>query len=354
MDTVHFVYTVPRGNILRRIVDRVIDRTRIIEPLHRFGKDLLIPWRSPIRAPHSISYNLLSSLKKTSRVKFYSLYEHAVCEMDENDIFIGQPAPDYSTIPCQHLDYDSITFRTLKKFAKNKKFIIMPYTHDPLYVNWWAELLNYTDNLILICGRIWTEKWNDSPFYQYGPKNVLRIDMGINTDDYPRMKTRFNPKGKRKFLYIGHTHWYKNTAQLEKIASNFSNFNGAHIGSGHIKGWKKISEFVDLTPGLIRRLADEFDIFVNTSSADAQATTILEQMCIGTAVACTPETGYDYPSLFRLDKDDTAHNCEVLEAIQNADEQELIDRGEKNRQIASDIHNWDLFCDKVIKFINKK
>lgn len=354
--TTHFVYTVPSGNLARRIIDKFIKTTEIIEPLHRNGNNFFISWKKPLRSPHCFSYNLLSAFKKTGRVKFYNYTEHTACKMGKDDIFIGQPAPDYSSIPCKRLDYQSVTYRTITNNPDNKKFIIIPYTHDPLYVNWWKELLQYTDNLILICGKIWVQNWEQSPLYEYGPKNILRLDVGIDVDEYPRVKTKFNPKGRRKFLYIGHTHWYKNTKQLEMIAEKYPDFQGGHIGGGQIKGWKKISEFADLTPEFMEKIAEEYDIFLNTSSADANPRTILENMCLGFPVACTPESGYDdetYPYFYKLDKNNVEFNCHQLEILQNTDEDEFFQRANLNREIAKKHHNWDDICKKVEDFVNK-
>lgn len=356
MNTIHFVYTVPRGNLVRRIIDRVISESNIISPLHRNANNFFISWRKPIRAPHSISFNLIKALKKLYNVKFYHYLEHTVCSLKKGDIFIGQPAPDYSSIPCKQLDYRSVTYRTLKEYPDNKKFILMPYTHDPLYVNWWAELLQYTDSMILICGKIWTQNWEKSPFYKFGPKNILRSDIGINLEEYPRVKKIFNKKGNRKFLYIGHTNWYKNTVQLEKIAENYPNFQGGHIGNGKIRGWKKISGFTDLTPKFMSKVAEEYDIFLNTSSADANPVTILESMCFGFPIACTLESGYDaetYPYLYRLDKDDTEFNCRQIDMLQNIYEEEFLKRADLNRKCAKKYHNWDDICEKVVNFITK-
>lgn len=350
MKTVHFAYTTPFGNIINRALNLFIRKINITPPLYRYGNDLFIPWRKPIRSPHSISYNLLHRFKNFSKVKFYNFYEHTVCNIKGGDIFIGQPAPVLSKIPHEKIDYNSVTYRTIKKYPSKNNYIIMPYTHDPLYSGWWSELYEMTDNIILICGDIWTKNWANSPFYNLGKKNILRMDMAIDLNDYPVVKRRFNPKGKRKFLYIGHTSWYKNTKQLEQIADNYPDFEGGHIGRGFIKGWKKISEFTDLTPEYMSKIADEYDIFVNTSSSDPNATTIIEQMSLGFAVACTKETGYDYPSLFNLDIKDTKYNLEKLNEIQMTDEEKLLELGRENRKLVADKHNWQLFCDKIVNF----
>src|SRR3989304_5857863 len=63
--TIHFIYSVPRpSNIVSRVINKLIAKSNFIPPLYRNANDFFIPWRKPIRAPHSISYNLLSEFKK--------------------------------------------------------------------------------------------------------------------------------------------------------------------------------------------------------------------------------------------------------------------------------------------------
>lgn len=354
--TIHFVFTVPLGsNILRRGIDKVI-RMAHITPLHRWALDTLIPWQRPIRSVHAISYNLLRAFKrKAYPIKFYSIYEHTVCRMTPGDIFIGQPFPDggFNSSRPDTDDRLSVTSRTVRENSEKNCFLIMPYTHDPLYVSWVKDLLREPiEGLILIGGDIWRRDWQKSPFYDLPIKRKVHVAMGIDTGDYPSVKKSFNPKGRRKYLYIGHTAWYKNTKELENIAARMPNFQGGHIGGGEIKGWKKIANFASLTPTFMSKLAEEYDIFVNTSTADAQATTILEQMCFGFVVACTPESGYDYPSLVRLSTTDTDYNVKELEQLQYQDEGTLLDLTTQNLAIAKQNHSWNKFCSTIIDFMN--
>ncbi len=357
MPTVHFVYTVPRSkNIIKRAVDKALRKIAFIPPLHRFGNDWLISWQRPIRAPHSISYHLLKALQKHYKVKFYSLYEHTVCKIGSDDILIAQPVPDggFGKSRADHDDPLSVTSQTLAKYPHNKKIIIMPFANDTLLVSWAADLVKkYGDNVILIGGKIWTDQLSLSPFKDASIKKLLRLDMGIDMDDYPLVKQSFNPEGTRKFLYIGHTSWYKNTIELERIAHAMPQYEYGHIGGGTIAGWKKIADFADLTPEYMSTIAQEYDIFLTTSTADAQATTILEQMCFGLVVACTPETGYEYPSLIKLHTSDTQYNCGELEKLQKASEDELKSLVRANREIATTVHSWQQFCDKTITFVKE-
>lgn len=352
----HFIYTVPRSESLaRRVVDKAIGASNgIIPPLHRSGVDAFIPWKHPIRAPHSISYHLLGALKKRAPTRFYSMYEHGVCKVAKNDLVLAQPLPlgGFGSTRPKTDDPRSVTSRTIREHRATRNIIIMPYAHDELLVSWAHDLLSHTSEVVFIGGKIWSEQWEErSPFADLTFERRIHVDMGIDPIDYPRVKSRFNPKGKRKYLYIGHTSWYKNTNELERIAELIPHFEGGHIGGGSIRGWKKIANFADLTPEYMSKLAEEYDFFVNTSTADAQATTILEQMCFGLIVACTPESGYDHPSLIRLHTSDTRHNVRILSALQDKDEDELLAITEENRRIAVTQHSWERFTTQILDFI---
>lgn len=351
---IHFVYRAPRYNdFIGRLKQKVSLNFPTIKPPWRNGNNLA--FRKPIKAPLSITYNLLNAFKKIDAVRFYDLYENTTCKLNENDIFIGVPLQAIDGSSWDNEKNFKVTAKTLEAYRNNKnKFIIMPYTHDSIYNSSTTELIkHHGENVIIICGKIWTDTWDKSPINKY-VKNLLRVDMAIDAEDYPFIKKSFNPIGKRKYLYIGHTKHYKNTIELERIASSIPNFEGGHIGQGNIKGWKKISDNADLNTEFMKEIANEYDIFINTSSADAQATTILECMCFGFVAACTPESGYKYDSITELRINDTAYNVKALNYLQNAPESELFVNTCKNREIAIQSHNWNTFCNKIINFIYEK
>lgn len=353
---VHFIYTVPRSeNFFRRVIDKIINTSGFLPPLYRYGNDFLIPWRKPVRAPHSISKNLLCALKKHARVKYYCMYEKRTIRLKDSDILLGVPAQEHSKMPWEKPDEKTIMVRTLKKNPKHKKsFIIMPYSNEPEYVRWADNLIKqYGKNLLLISGQIWLDQWNDSPWSKYSVERKVRVEMGIDPKHYPKVKTTFNKKGKRGFLYIGHTSWYKNTKQLEEIAKKMPGYTFGHVGLGKIEGWKKISEFADLNEEFMSNLSRDYDCFVNVSR-DAQVTTVLEQMCFGMFVACTPESGYDYPTLMKLDTDNTDNNVKQLIKFQEMDEEAILQITKKNRETAEKYNSWKQFCDTVLNFLEIK
>lgn len=353
---IHFVYRAPRyksitGKIFEKLAFTIGLPKGIPTPWRRGN---YLPWRVPVRAPHSISFNILKALKLKDEVRFYDLYEKTICNAKSGDIILGVPIQVFDGKEWNNEEIFRVMARTLEAYKDREdiiKIIILPYNSDPRYnLSTNGIIERFGKNLIIVSGKYWTDTWNQSPIKEY-VKNLLRVNMGIDSEQYPVVKTKFNEKGKRKFLYIGHTGFYKNTSQLEAIAKAIPNFEGGHIGGGNIAGWKKIADFADLTPEFMTEIAKEYDIFINTSSADASPTTILEQMCFGFAVACTPQSSYDYDSLTMLDTKNTAFNVEALNKLQYTEGSELLERARKNREYAIKFHNWNDICSKIIDFV---
>ncbi len=346
---VHFVYKKPRANdIPGKILDKIGLNVPIISPVWRSGSN--IDWKIPKRHPNSASFNLINAFKKEGGLKFYDLWEKHAASMSSGDKFIGLPVQVYDGRSWDDPSINCVTRKTLEKYNLDGT-IILPYCHDARYNASTNGLIEkHGQNLIILSGRFWTDSWDQSPIKPF-VKNLLRVNMGVDANEYPVIKKNFNPKGKRKYLYIGQSAWYKNTAQLEAIAAAIPGFEGGYISSGEIRGWKKIASWADLTTEYMKELALEYDIFVNTSSSDPSPATILENMCFGFAVACTPESSYSYETLTRLDVKDTAFNCKQLNELQYMDEEELLRRARVNRQIAITDHDWGGIIKKIVDFV---
>jgi hypothetical protein len=292
-------------------------------------------------------------------VRLYRYNEHTVASMRPGDIFIGEPLPlgGYGEVRASIDDPESITSRTVREFPSERNFILMPYAHDEQYAGFLKGVVGENakagGGALFIGGKIWERDWETrSPLAELGPLRKVHLTaMGIDTSQYPLVKKQFNAKGKRKYLYIGHDAWYKNTAELERIAARMPEYEFAHIGGGNVRGWKKLSNFAVLTAEYMSRLAREYDIFVNVSSADPQATTIIEQMCFGLTVACTPETGYEYKTLTLLGAHDTEQNVQRLRTLQEVGEDELIARAQENRRLVEQDHTWEQFTDTALDFV---
>ena len=293
------------------------------------------------------------------RVRLYRYNEHTVASIRPGDIFIGEPLPrgGYGETRAATDDPESITSRTIREFPSERNFILMPYAHDEQYSGFLRGIVGENakagGGAIFIGGKIWERDWESrSPLAQLGQLRKLHLSMAVDAAEYPLVKKRFNPKGKRRYLYIGHTAWYKNTAELERIAERMPEYEFAHIGGGEVKGWKKLSNFSVLTPEYMSTLAEKYDIFVNVSSADPQTTAVMEQMCFGFPIACTRESGYDYDSIVPLSIYDVEWNRERLLELQFEGEDALLERTRQSRDHVLKSHNWNEFTRSAISFMN--
>jgi glycosyltransferase involved in cell wall biosynthesis len=334
--TIHFVYATPL-TFLDKVTMLLYKRKVQHPPWDQYE------WPVPLRAPLSITYQVARFFSARCRLRLYDLQERITIEPRKGDILLGHAWPDP----------ESAVWRALEDNRFSRKYLISPYNHDPKQVQWMYRAIEQCDSFFAVCGQYWLDTFERSPFSGLREK-VIRLNMGIDTADYPLVKTSFNPPGKRKFFYVGRTGQEKGIDLLERLATEMDGFQGGYIcQGGGIKGWEKISEPTDLTPEFMMKIAGEYDVFINMSRADAQATTVLEAMSWGFPVACTPETGYTEEKLFFLDLENEHKNIETINRIQRMSDGELREISINNRKIVELAYSWERFLSTIEKNITE-
>lgn len=331
--TIHFVYATPY-----RLQDKIAMRL--------FKRKLSHPewdayhWPSPVKAPLSITFQIAQRLSARYRIKLYDLKERAVIKPREGDILLAHAWPDRQ----------SIVWNALSNPDFGKKFLISPYNHDSRQVGWMEDAVKACDAYFAICGDYWMETFDEAVFAEYRHK-VIHLNMALDMADYPLVKQGFSPPGKRKFFYIGRHGRFgdeKGVRLLENLSEKIPDFQGGYIcPDGDIKGWRKISPPTRLTPDFMVKVAADYDVFINMSRADAQATTVLEAMSWGFPVACTRESGYTDESLFLLELDNERANILTLEKIQRMGNEELKEISSANRAIVAGKYSWKRFLEVI-------
>lgn len=290
-------------------------------------------WPIPVQAPLSITYHVARKLSPKYRVKLYDLRERVNINPEEGDILLGHIWPDHN----------SIVWRALDNNKFYKKYLIGPYNHDPRQMAWTYQAVEKCDKFFAICGRYWIDTFNNSPLKDL-QKKIVHLNMALDLTHYPHVKENFNPPGKRKFFYIGRIGTEKGIDLLEKFVTDVPGFKGGYLClGGDIKGWEKISEYRKLTPDFMKNVAEKYDVFINMSRFDAQATTILEAMSWGFPVACTKESGYIDEDFFYMDLLDEEKNIEKIAAIQELSNEELSRMVRNNRKTLEIKYNWNMF-----------
>ena len=143
---------------------------------------------------------------------------------------------------------------------------------------------------------------------------------------FPGLKTKFNPPGKRRFLFIGRNDPMKGIDLLTKLLSEGREF--LRWVDWRWPGYPRYSQGLP-TPGshpeFMQQIAERFDFFITTGVADPNPTTILESMSWGFPVICTPQSGYYETTYLRnVYHDNIPRSLEVLDELQYAKEEDLM------------------------------
>ncbi len=281
----HFIYRVPPSS---HLIGKAIDKLQwaLIRKSHR-----LIPttWRNGIkpaeryrrRAPLSITIYLYAALAKEFKIKLYDLDEPRGLPYSDQDIILGHPWPNGETITNAAM---------LNPKKCRLKALIFPLHHGLPEINTYAiPYMERADVIFGIMGEYWYDTLDTSIYSRFKAK-IIPLDMAVDTQYFPYLKTGFNP-ARPTWLFV---------YRAQCCRKGQSGFSGNHPRPGRcssrldrlrrrIPGMQREAADIDLTPDVVRRLAQKYDFFVNTSISDANPTTILEAMAWGFPVACTPE-----------------------------------------------------------------
>ena len=358
----HFVYSVPVSTN-RLLLARIERKIRTI--LNDIGIPIaLLSNRQPtaedfkfwpIRAPFENTQNLYCALSKKMTTFLYHLTEHVHCRFQPDDIFLGHPY-----FPHTKKGY-GVTELALKEKVRPRKVALVTPLHCDVgietghinkeFLDDVDKLLPSVDILFAIMGEYWWGQWDLSPYAHWKSK-MVRLDMAVDAQKYPRIKKSFNPAGKRGYLYIGDSSDpRKGTDFLNQLMSQLKGYPIGWIGSGpNIPNVPRISNHCSLTPEFMTEIAKQYDFFISPAKADPNPTTILESMAWGFPVVCTPQSGYyetDYRKNIYLD--DIAKSINVLTELQYSDERKLTVMADKAREIVVANYNWDKVTSTVIQ-----
>ena len=231
--------------------------------------------------------------------------------------------------------------------------MMLPFNHaDLVQVAFADSFLHRCDLMLAVTGNAWFDTVESSPFSHWRPK-MVHVDLAVDRDDFPRVKTKFNPPGQRRFVYIGHTLWYKNTGYLSEIAAAMPESRISWIGSSD-RGIRRLLPLgrQDFSTAAGRSVVAEHDFLLTVGSSDSNPTTILEAAAWGLVPVCTRESGYaGYRGIVNVPLDDPAGAVEVLRGLQQAPEDELEEMRAQNDRLLDEHFTWDRFATQVVEAI---
>jgi glycosyltransferase involved in cell wall biosynthesis len=339
---IHFVYAVPPLGLLRRARWKLVVGNYGGLVRHWVGKRTNVRtdgW--PSYAPISITKHVYNALRSNFDTVLYDYKERGIIRGGKDDILIGHPDPsDMRSIwndSCEHGEFAA-------------RVAMFPIHHASAEIG--APVDRYiprVDAIWGITGPYWYDTWDNSPLAHWKPK-ITRVDMAIDVRYFPRVKKRFNPTGRRKFLFIGNSSPCKGVHLLSILFGLAKRHQCVWIGGlGNFPNLDNRNGFVSFTPDFMAHLAEECDFLITMGVSDANPTTILEAMAWGFPVCCTPQSGYyNMREIEELSTTDMQHNVAVLDRLQQAPEEELRDRADTARSLVETSYTWERFNDTLL------
>lgn len=348
--TVHLVYATDPGSArdlgarLRRRAVGEAQRRGL--PVGLFGRrDAVDVAGWPARAPVSITARLYQALRERGPTRLYDWTERVPLRAGPGDVLVGHPFPG---------DDRRVWNRACLEAGAGVRVALLPLSHRMAEANAFLDpFVPHLDAILGIMGPYWWDTWRQGPFAHWADK-LTPVDMAIDASRFPRVKTSFNPPGRRTFVYLGGEGAQKGTHLLSILFGLARRHRCVWIGTGRPVPNVEHRGFAELTPDYVRRLADEADVFVTMGVSDANPTTILEAMAWGFPVCSTPESGYHHmPELRALSTTDMAHNLAVLDRLQDAPEAELRAQADAARRRVERDFGWDRFLATVLGGIER-
>ena len=307
---------------------------------------LVYPIGNKISTPDTIGRHLQLALEKYYQVKTYNYDEIKIIKPGNSDVLIGHWHPNPFTV-----------FRmSAKKNGWQRVLGLAPFCPDSTGCQnaFGNKIIKNCDRYLAITGNYWMNRLKNSPFQHWGPKTV-HLDLAVDREKFPFIKENFNSVGKRRFIYIGHSAWYKNTSFLEEIAQKLPHIDFAWIGENRtLKNVKKLGKY-DFSLQEAKNLIQEYDFMITLGSADGNPTTILEAMAWGLIPVCSVQSGYEgFSSIQNISIDGIDDAVETIKHLQSVPEEKLKKWQQENLNLLDKHFNWERFCDQVLSEIENE
>ena len=293
-----------------------------------------------ISTPYSITYELAQRLSQQAEVCVYDWTEARTISPQPGDILIGHPHP-----------YQNAVFvNSFWQPGWHKRIILMPFHHAMLkYIAWLDPLVEAADVFLAITGKYWIETMAGTLVSHWEPK-IIHLDLAVNLNNFPRIKYQFNPPGKRRFLYIGHTLDYKGFDYLEQLAICNPNLAIGWIGGGRCRtNHITVHGILDFTQAASLELVSHYDFLLTCGRSDANPTTILEAAAWGLIPICTPQSGYYHEDwLINIPLDQPEAALKILNQLNYLSHAELLHYQATAHVVLQHHYHWDRFAQQVI------
>ncbi len=286
--------------------------------------------------PWSIGNNVIKSLKKFFNIKTYLWTSLGKINPNKGDVLIGH---------CNSNPY-TIFQRSLSNKNWSKIILLQPYNEDPLQLSYLYNVVPKCDYFLAICGDYWFKRIPTSKFKKWKHK-MIQVNLGINKNLYPFIKRKFNKIGKRKFLYIGNDYAYNNYAKnlpyLKKISKSLGQEQFATMGNKRVEGIKHFG-WLNFQNKKSLEAVKNFDFLIQTSTNDANPSTILEAISWGLIPVSTKQCGYvNENSIVNIPLNNVKKTKKILNNLIYFNDVKLKKMQTNNYNLLKRKYNWSIF-----------
>lgn len=303
---------------------------------------LVYPCAPVIKTPEAIGYNVKEALVAVG-------YKVVVHRWDA----LGKIKPEQGDILLGHAHPNPLTVfrRSLAEEGWTKRILMLPFSHDPQQLGFLWDIVPRCDVFLAITGKYWIDTIEQSIFSGWASR-MVHLDLAVNQQHFPHIKLRFNEPGARKFLYIGHARFFKNTQYLQEVAERFGADRFATIGCvlDGIRSYGKL----DFSKPSAQEILKGYDFLLMTSVSDPNPTTVLEAMSWGLVPVVTPQCGYyNEAGVVNIPLGNTDAVLRILKDLDACSETDLQARVKHNQARLDDHYNWNRFADQVVQACQK-
>jgi glycosyltransferase involved in cell wall biosynthesis len=240
------------------------------------------PHGESIACPDAIGRHLAENLGARWPVVLHDWDETKAIVPEPGDVLLGHAHPAAWTV-----------FRRSARRSGWARVIAMsPYNHGDLrQIAYMDRVIAKCDHYLAITGDFWFTTIANAPTSHWLPK-MVQLDLAVDRAEFPVVKEGFADPGKRRFIFIGRSHFDKNVSFLSRLATSLPDISFAWIGDGRtVPGLEHLGPHDFRSPDSLS-LVSEFDFLITVGLADSNPASILEAIAWGLIPVCTPESGY--------------------------------------------------------------
>lgn len=293
---------------------------------------------------------------------------HDLVVHSPNDPAVICPKPGDILIGHPNRHGDCLFRRSFAQAGWARRIVFAPMSHavltDAALID---DLVVAADLHLAITSQHWIDTMAQTPLSHWQYK-TLRAPLGINRAHFPPLKSRFNPPGKRRFLFIGNADFLKGGDRLAALANANPDIEIGWIRTSDTRHCLAYDED-PATPGIRKvmqasrlrqypvidwrrpdgwQIVADYDFFILLSRSEALPCEVLEAGAYGLVPVLTAQSGFAEEDWITLvPGDDVSTASTILRHLLHAPEADLLARQAAGRRHLDQTYRWDAVAQAI-------